>query len=333
VRKLISLYPLIQNETIKMLKKRRFHVIILIMAVMIPVFTYAQMRIAESSRKQFGTTDWHIITQNQITENTNRLSNNRIPDEFKRGLKVETQRLQYGLDKNINPQTPNGVTFTRDFFKNAIMLLLPLMVAVVAADIVSSEQSTGTIKILLTRPVRRWRVLMSKLITLTLFISLIIFIAGLLCYVISGVVFGYGGWTMPVLTGFQVSGTELTSANAHVIDQWLYLLMEMSLCWFSCFVVGCLSLMVSVLVRSTAAGMGVMLATLIAGTILTNMVSSWESAKYLFMVNLQTVTFLSGALPPVPGLTLPFSLAVLAAWALAALVVSFQVFTKRDILS
>jgi ABC-2 type transport system permease protein len=91
--------------------------------------------------------------------------------------------------------------------------------------------------------------------------------------------------------------------------------------------------MVSVLVRSTAAGMGIMLATIIAGTILANMVSSWESAKYLFMVNLQTVTFLSGQLPPVPGLTLPFSLAVLAIWGLAALIISFRVFTKRDILS
>lgn len=330
---MISLYPLIQNETIKMLKKRRFLVIIFIIALLIPVFTYAQMKIAESSRKQFGTTDWHVTTQQQITEYSNRLSSNRVPEEWKRYLKVEIKRLQYALDKNVDPTSPNGVTFTRDFFKNAIGLFLPLMVAVVAADIVSSEQSTGTIKILLTRPVRRWKILMSKLITLTLFISLIILMTGLLCYAISGLVFGYGGWTMPVLTGFQVSGTELSTANAHVVDQWLYLLMEMSLGWFSCFVVGCLSLMVSVLVRSTAAGMGIMLATLIAGTILTNMVSSWESAKYLFMVNLETVTFLSGTLPPVPGLTLPFSLAVLGAWALAALAVSFRVFTKRDILS
>jgi ABC-2 type transport system permease protein len=330
---LISLYPLIQNETIKMLKKRRFLVILLIIAFLIPVFTYAQMKIAESSRKQFGTVDWHVTTQQQISDYTNRLSSNRVPEEWKRYLKVEIKRLQYALDKNIDPQSPNGVTFTRDFFKNAIGLFLPLMVAVVAADIVSSEQSTGTIKILLTRPVRRWKILMSKLITLTLFISLIILMTGLLCYAISGLVFGYGGWTMPVLTGFQVTGTELSTVNAHVIPQWLYLLMEMSLGWFSCFVVGCLSLMVSVLVRSTAAGMGIMLATLIAGTILANMVSSWESAKYLFMVNLETVTFLSGALPPVPGLTLPFSLSVLAVWALAALTISFRVFTKRDILS
>jgi ABC-2 type transport system permease protein len=333
VRKLISLYPLIHNETIKMLKKRRFLVIIIIIAVLIPVFTYAQMKVAESSRKQFGTTDWHVTTQTQIQENTNRLSSNRIPDEWKRYLKVEIKKLQYGLDHNINPSSPNGVTFTRDFIKFTISLFLPLMVVVVAADIVSSEQSTGTIKILLTRPVRRWKILMSKFITVILFISLIIFLTGVLSYVISGVVFGYGGWNMPVITGYQISGTELSTVNAHAVGQWLYLLMEMSLGWFSCLVVGCLSLMVSILVRSTAAGIWIMLASIIAGTILVNMVSTWESAKYLFMVNLETVNYLNGTLPPVPGMTFPFSLFVLSAWGLIALVISFRVFTKRDILS
>jgi ABC-2 type transport system permease protein len=329
---LISLYPLIQNETIKMLRKRRFFVVILIIAILIPIFTYAQMKIAESSRKQFGTVDWHVTTQQQISDYTNRLSSNRVPIEWKRYLKVEIKRLQYALDKNIDPQSPNGVTFTRDFIKNMVGLFLPLIVIVIAADIVSSERSSGTIKILLTRPVRRWKILMSKLITLILFTSLIILMTGLLCYAISGLVFGYGGWNLPVLTGFKVSGTELSTANAHVVDQWLYVLMEMGLAWYSCIVVGCLSLMVSVLIRSSVAGMWIMLATVIAGTILVNMVSSWESAKYLFMVNLETVNFLSGALPPVPGLTLPFSLAVLSIWAVTALAVSFRVFTKQDIL-
>lgn len=44
----------------------------------------------------------------------------------------------------------------------------------VASDIVSGERTTGTIKMLLTRPVRRWKVLMSKLIALLMFVSLII---------------------------------------------------------------------------------------------------------------------------------------------------------------
>jgi ABC-2 type transport system permease protein len=91
--------------------------------------------------------------------------------------------------------------------------------------------------------------------------------------------------------------------------------------------------MVSVLVRSTAAGMGIMLATLIAGTILSEMASSWTSAKYLFMLNLSTIDFLTGDLPSIPGLTLTFSLVVLTVWAVGALVAAYTVFTKRDVLN
>jgi ABC-2 type transport system permease protein len=119
----------------------------------------------------------------------------------------------------------------------------------------------------------------------------------------------------------------------HAIEQWQFMLMEFGLAWFSGVVVACMSLMVSVLVRSTAAGIGIMLATLIAGTILANMVSSWETAKYFFMVNIDTIGYLVGSPPPIAGMTITFSLAVLAVWAVVALIVAFRVFTKRDILN
>ncbi|WJH37536.1 ABC transporter permease [Paenibacillus sp. CC-CFT747] len=328
---MVSLYPLVKNETIKMLKKRRFLVVLLIILILIPIFTYAQMKVAENTRKQLGTTDWRVSVNKRITDLTNGLSNN-IPEDWKKWRRVEIQRLQYSLDKNVDPSSPNGVTFTRDFLKNSISLFLPLLVAVVASDLVSSEQSTGTMKLLLTRPVRRWKILMSKLVSLLLFVSLILLSTGVLSYLISGLVFGYGGWDMPVLTGYQVTGDELSTEKVHVVPQWLYLIMEFGLAWFSCTVVACLTLMVSVLVRSTAAGMGIMLATLIAGTILTNMVSSWESAKYLFMINLDLVSYMNATLPPVPGLNLAFSLTVLSIWGLAGLAIAFRVFTKRDML-
>lgn len=89
--------------------------------------------------------------------------------------------------------------------------------------------------------------------------------------------------------------------------------------------------MLSVLIRSTAAGMGVMLAALISGAILNNMVSSWESAKYFFMVNLRLTDYMKGTAPPIEGMNLSFSMMVLFTWWAAALVVSFVVFTKKDV--
>lgn len=330
---MVSLYPLVQNETIKMLKKRRFLVAILILALLIPMFTYAQMRVADTMRQQFGTENWRVTTQQQIIDYTNRLNSSRVAEEWKKVMRVEVQRLQYALEKDINPQSPNAVTFTRTFMENAVSLFIPLLIAVLASDIVSGEHSSGTIKLLLTRPVQRWKILLSKLIALLLFVSLLILATGVLSYLISGVVFGYGGWNMPVLVGYEVIGDELSTANVHAVPQWLYLTMVFGLAWFSSVVVACLSLMVSVLVRSTAASMGIMLSALIAGTILANMVSSWESAKYLFMVNLEMVGYLSGSVPPIEGMTLTFSLAVLSVWGIVGLMVAFIVFTKKDILN
>ena len=202
---------------------------------------------------------------------------------------------------------------------------------VIASDLVSAEHSLGSIKLLLTRPVERWRILLSKYITLIFSVSLIMAIVGVLSFVLSGLVFGYHGLNAPVMTGFFAEGGNLDTTKVRIISQWQFLLMDFGLVWFVAVVVGTLSFMLSVLIRSTAAGMGVMLAALIAGSILSNMVSSWESAKYLFMVNLNLTGYLAGTAPPIEGMTLMFSITVLAVWWLAALFVSFFVFTRKDV--
>lgn len=329
---MISLYPLVMNETLKILKKKRFLVIILILLILTPIFTYAQLKMSQEAAKQFGTQDWKLAVQQQIYDYTNRLSSARVPQEWKQWMSVEIQRLQYYLDRNVDPRSPNAVTFVIGFIDNAISLFIPLLVMAIASDLVSGERSTGTIKMLLTRPVRRWKILTSKLLALILFVSLIVLSTVAIAYAVSGLVFGYGGWTMPIFVGFQVEGSAVNEANVHMIGQWLFLLMQCGLAWFSAIVVGCLAFMVSVLVRSTAASIVIMMAAIIAGMILTNIASSWESAKYLFSVNLHLTDYLAGTLPPIPGMTLSFSLIVLAVWAFISLIVSYRVFTRQDIL-
>jgi ABC-2 type transport system permease protein len=330
---LSSLLPLVRNETMKVWRKKRFLVIVLILAVLIPIFTYAQVKVAESFREQSGTADWRIQAETQINDYKNRLGSARIPEEWKTALRVEVERLQFYLDHNIDPSAPSGVTFAREFMENAVGLFLPLMVMVIASDLVSSEHAQGTIKLLLTRPVRRWKVLLSKYAALTFYVTLTVLAAALLAYGISGAFFGYSGWQSPILTGFTVSSAGIDTSNVQSVPQWHYFVMVLGLAWFSCLVVAVLSLMLSVLVRSTAAGMGIMLALLIAGSILANMASNWEHAKYFFMVNLNTVVYLAGQLPPIPGMTLSFSLSVLTATAFISILVSFGVFTRRDVLN
>ncbi len=327
-----NILPLIQNECIKIIKKKRFHVVLLILLILVPIFTYAQMKSSELSRDKFNG-DWRLELQQQITDNQNSLGSDRIPEEWKKYRLIFVQQLQYYLDHNVNPKEPNGVTFTREFMDNSINLFIPLLIMAIASDIVSGERTTGTIKMLLTRPVKRWKVLLSKMITMIMFVSLIIFSTFAISYLISGAFFGYVGFNIPVFTGFQISGSNVDMSAVHAVPQWEYLLMQCGLIWFVAVTVALLAFMVSVLVKSTAASIVVMMAALIAGTILTNMASAWTSAKYLFMVNLQLTNYLAGTPAPIEGMNLNFSLIVLGIWALVSVVVSFTVFTKRDILN
>jgi ABC-2 type transport system permease protein len=315
----------------KLIAKKRLVVIALIIGVLVLLFTYAQYKQVQTQQEKLGTSDWRTILQQQIVDTTNRLSSSRLSDEWKKQLQISLQQQQYYLDHDINPSEPGAPTFMRIFLENSIDLFIPLMVMVIASDLVSSEHSLGSIKLLLTRPVKRWKVLLSKYITLCLAVSLIIAITGILSYLISGLVFGYKGWGTPILTGFNVTDTGLNTTDVKLLSLWKFLLMDFGLVWFVAIVVGTLSFMLSVLIRSTAAGMGVMLAALISGAILSNMVSSWESAKYFFMVNLRLTDYMKGAAPPIEGMDLSFSMMVLFIWWAAALLVSFVVFTKKDV--
>lgn len=322
---------LVFNEMLKLTGKRRLLVIALILGILISVFTYAQYRQAEENRKRFGDVNWRVAMEQRIASWQNRITSSRTPEATRKELEIRMNQQKYYLEYNVNPSEPGAPTFVRGFVKSGINLLLPLMMMIIAADLVSSEHSAGTMKVLLTHSVRRWRILLSKYLALLLSVSLIITLFALLSAVISGLVFGFQGWGAPVLTGFKVSGGQLDASGMHLVPQWQYILMELGLAWFVSAVVATITFMFSVLVRSTAAVMGIMLACLIAGTILSTMVASWESAKYLFMVNLQLISYLEDAAPPVEGMSLGFSLLVLLIWGSAALIISFVSFTRRDV--
>ncbi|MCA1030259.1 ABC transporter permease [Bacillus timonensis] len=322
---------LIYNEMIKIIRKKRLYIIMAIIAILVALFTYAQLRNVQTIQEQLGTTDWRTQLQQQIIDAQNRLNSSGMSEERQKYIQSRLTQQQFYLDNDVNPAAPGAPTFMRLFVENSIDLLLPLMVMVIAADLVSSESSGGTIKLLLTRPVKRWRILLSKYLAMMLSVSFIVLSLGVLSYFISGIVFGYGGWNYPLLTGFKMNGEELDTTNVHLIAQWKYILIEFGLVWFVSMVVGTLTFMLSVLIKSTAAVMGIMLAALISGAILANMVSSWESAKYFFMVNLRLTDYVRGMAPPIDGMSLGFSMSVLTVWAAVALIISFLSFTKRDV--
>ncbi|RFU66358.1 ABC transporter permease [Peribacillus saganii] len=322
---------LVQNEIMKLLAKKRLLVIAVIVAILVGLFTYAQMKSVETQREKLGTSDWRASLQQQIIDTQNRLGSSRLSDEWREQLQISMKQQQYYLDNNINPSEPGAPTFVRMFIENSSDLFIPLLVLVIASDMVSSEHALGSVKLLLTRPVKRGKILLSKYIALILAVSAIVAMTALISYFLSGLIFGYKGLNAPILTGFTVENGNLDTSEVRLVSQWKFLLMDLGLVWFVAMVVATLSFMVSVLVRSTAAGMGIMLAALVSGAVLANMVSSWTSAKYLFMINLKLTGYLNGIAPPIEGMTLLSSISVLLAWWAAALFVAFFAFIRKDV--
>lgn len=99
---------LVHNEVMKLLAKKRLWVIIIIVAVLVSLFTYAQMRAIETQRETLGTEDWRPILQQQIIDTQNRLSSSRVSDEWRQQLEMGLAQQQYYLDQNINPSEPGA---------------------------------------------------------------------------------------------------------------------------------------------------------------------------------------------------------------------------------
>ena len=320
---------LVENEVLKIAKQRRFRVVVLILAALIGLIAYGSSR----TRARFHDKDWHVEAQERMARIQNWLRDGRMPDSSRRWARFELARLQYHLDRDVDPEAISGPIFARTFANASSYLLLPLLAIVFASDIVSGEFAHGTIKLLLTRPVGRATVLASKLAALLLAITLTVLFGGVLAYAFGGLFYGYGGWGAPILTGFRAQGETFDPAAIRSIALWKDAVLAYGLAWFAAVCVGAIALLTSVLLRSTAAAMGTMVAALIAGSILPRLSPSWEAQKYLFVTNLPLPDYYSGSPPPIPGLTVGFAVVVLSAWAFAALAAAFLVFVRRDVLA
>lgn len=321
------LIPLLRNETLKLIRRKRFAIVVAILFVILVLVSYSQYRQLREMRNA----NWRADLQERIARTENRLRRGRVNESWARSMRAEVRRLQFYLDRGINPEQPTAPLVVRNFANTAGFLLLPLLVAVLGSDIVSAENAEGTDKLLLTRPVRRWKVLTAKLVTLWLFASLTLFTGAIVSYVVTAPVLPAIGWDAPTFNGFQFTGETLNVDTVRQLPLWHDALIVYGLEWYALLAVSSISLMLSVMFKSSAASIGTMLASLIGGTILTRISPDWTAGKYLFVSALPIADYYTGQAPPYDGMSMTFCIALLGGWAVGALCVAYGLFIKRDV--
>jgi ABC-2 type transport system permease protein len=322
---------LVENETLKILRRKRFRIILIVLAALLALVVFAQDRQRRNREKDNPPGNWRAAVEKRALDLERRVNQRNTPEGFKRWMSYEAGRLRYHLKQDIKPDELSGPMFTRGFAGVGSVLLIPLLIAVFGADLVSSEYAEGTVTLLLTRPVARWKILLSKYAAMVLFTALTLLAAAILAWTISGFAFGWRGWDAPILTGFRLGGTGFDVTGVKSLPLWQDTIAAWGLAWLSALAVGAVTLLLSVIFRSTAAAMGTMMATLVGGTILSRIASDWDGAKWFFVTNLPLPDYYAGLPPPFPGMTLAFSVEVLAGWAAAATALAFVLFTSRDV--
>ncbi len=319
--------PLVQNETLKIVRRRRFMIVVVILVAIMSLVSYSQYKTLKRSQNA----NWRADLQERVARMENVLRRGRVNESWARSMRYEIQRLQFYLDHDINPEVPTAPMVVRTFANAAGFLLLPLLVGILGSDIVSAEHAEGTDKLLLTRPVRRWKILTSKLITLWMFASITLLFGAVISYILTAPFLPPRGWEAPMFNGFQLTSEQLKLDAVRQLPLWKDALIAYGLEWYALMTVAAIALLLSVIFRSSAASIGTMLASLIGGTILTRISPNWTAGKYLFVSALPLADYYSGQAPPYEGMTMTFCIVLLAGWAAAALVAAYAIFLRKDI--
>lgn len=329
---------LIENEIYKILMKRKILFILLLIIIFVGLFVYGESYMYEKTLERFEVVSasedysWEVLANQQLKNLENRLDSPYISDEGKKSTEVQIAQLKYFIDNGINPITPSGGKFSEEFINRSMILFMPLLIIVLSADLVSSEFSQGTIRMLLTRKVTRWRILLSKYIALLIISTFIIVMMALLSLIIAGIFFGRWGFLEPVATGFQLINGTLNTNGVVLITRLESLVLSYSLAWYVALIIATITFMISTIFRSSSVVIGILMSTLIGGQFLQFFLSEWVIVKYFFVSNINLQNYLSGSFQPIEGMNLIFSISILFVWAVVSLIISFIIFIKNDVL-
>jgi ABC-2 type transport system permease protein len=203
-----------------------------------------------------------------------------------------------------------------NFMSNATYLSFLVLVfsVVIASDIVAGEFTWGTIKLLLIRPVSRWKILLSKYIAVLLFmllLTVVLFVVSLLSGMLLMGVNGPGDANLTMGGVWRSYGFELINQLLGVT----------------------FAFMLSTVFRSSVLAISLSFAIMFAsGTVMQVLIAlKKEWAKYILFANTDLSMYFGGRTPPFESMTLGFSILMLALYYIVFVGLAWIIFGKRDV--
>ena len=269
--------------------------------------------------------DWKATITVETQSMKKSLESPQISERRKDILTKEIQINEYRLKNNLPPVQSDSLWGFVEWAANNMISIIALFAIVMGGGIVANEFSGGTIKLLLIRPSKRWKILLSKYISIIGYTILMLLVLLILAFVLGGTLFSFKGAGMSYLTNIDGKVTEVNMIM-HILE----------LCGLQCIsliMMVTLAFMISTVFRNSAMAIGIGVFLFTVGSSITMLLASrYTWAKFILFANTDLTQYISGE-PLITGMTMTFSIIVLVVYFMSFNVISYLGFTKRDVVA
>lgn len=206
-------------------------------------------------------------------------------------------------------------------------LFLIITVTVIGGTIVSEEFNKGTIKLLLIKPYERWKILLSKFITMLLIIVFMIAFIYVVYLLLGGIMFGFSSLNIPEL--YYNYNTDSLVAIHPLLASFLNLACILP----EIILLGILAFSLGTIFNISALAIALPLGGTIAADII-NSLAIYKDIKilrYFVTLNWDFSWYLFGKTSQFKYTNFGFSAVVCIIYALIMIIASFFVFKKKNI--
>lgn len=309
---------LTQNEWMKLWSRKSSWIMIILLALLL-LASAAITKWIGNTMDMDTTETWEQVEASQMASNLIELEGTNISEAQREYYEGEVAISEYRLENNVPPIEFDSMQQSV-VDSHVMMSIVTLFTVIIAGGIVASEFSQGTIKMLLTRPVKRWKILTSKYIAtmlyavlLTIVLFIVTAIAGLIFYGIS-------------------DGTFLAWNGSEVVEGsfWLEGLKMLALSFASVWIIGTFAFMLGTVFRSSSLAIGLSIFLMFTGIQAVFLLANYEIVKYYLFTHTDLTQYYTGFMP-VEDITMTMSVIVLVAYFIIFMAISYLTFSKRDI--
>ncbi|MCM3576324.1 ABC transporter permease [Mesobacillus subterraneus] len=310
-------FRLVHNENIKIYKRMGTWVMIGILVLVVALVGIFTKFVLDHDSNA----DWKAQLSAENAQLTESLESAPMLEAQKRLLKERIALNEYRIEHDVEPikrdslwgYMVDATTFTG---------IAALFTIVIAAGMVASEFSWGTVKLLLIRPVSRTKILLAKYTSTLLFALLMLLLLFSTSFLFGILFFGFGGAETPYIS---YSNGRVIEQNmvTHIIELFGFRSIDL-------IMMVTLAFMISTVFRSSSLAIGISLFLMFTGPQLVQLLSQYDWAKYILFANTDLQQYTTGT-PLVEGMTMTFSIVMLLIYFALFAFLSLYIFKKRDV--